>query len=188
MDIQKIIINMTKSFEDIYEEVEKLQQDTERFFFIDMCMFRVEDGKKHSQVDCFFNSFQYSKNRKCFKAYFDYEKKFLNIFEQIWLYNKTLVYGDNNKKYIKKAISNSELRYYNSNFKSGDECCSKDLLDILVKISSRDVGTFLFYFEEFNCLIIPLWSCMAIYFGDTSKISVIEKIINVNGLYLRRME
>lgn len=186
MEINIFIDQIKDSFEFLFDEVEKLQQDREKFFFIDKCMFEVNE--KHDQIDCFYDGL---KNKNDLQTYLDIEKKYINIFEQLWLYNKVTVYGDkdtNNNRKIKKVLSRYEMKYYKMNYNNNSVCNTKSLLDILVKIANRDAGNFVFYFENFKCLIVPLWSCYGIYFNDITKINIVEKIVNVNGLYLRHVE
>jgi hypothetical protein len=59
-------------------------------------------------------------------------------------------------------------------------------LNAVLELSNSEVIDSLMIFEQYQSIVISSWSCYFIYIHDLSKLEIIEKIVNVVGLYLRR--
>lgn len=184
--LEKWGINIPEN-EDYIEYLRDANPD--RFFYIDQCPLKV--GEKHAQVDIFF---QEVLDGTISKEQFLYlELKYRNILTKLWLYNKLFVVSNICKiktskknqiidKQFKKLYPKLFTKFAKSDFVNVE---SKDELELLVQLGTRDAIFTAFYFEEYELLIIPSWSCLITYFNDLDKLEIVEKIVNTEGLYLR---
>ena len=160
-----------------------------KFYYIDQCPFSV--GEKHSEVDMFFQEvLEGSLPKEKFMAL---ELKYRNILTKIWLYNNVYVESNICDKRIKNKSKKIDKEYRHLYSKLVDKfskdnfvkITDKSELELLVQLGNRDVNYTAYYFQEYELLIIPSWSCFIAYFNDISKLNIVEKIVNTEGLYLR---
>lgn len=161
------------------------------FFFIDQCPYDVD--AKYGQVEFMFDEISNDKQMK--QKFFLYELKFINIISTLWLYNRVLVSSDvgQHKKRIKKnmkGISRKNLNILEQKLSTSKttEIVELEELELLVRLGVRNLAETEFYFDNYDLLIVPSWSCFIIYFNDLDKVHIIEKIINVHGLFLRAVD
>lgn len=164
-------------------------RNPEKFFYIDQCPFVV--GEKHSQIEIIFDDAV--NDKKLMENYLKLESKYSNILTKLWLYNDVFIETDilNSKAIIDKRIEDEQLNekiqtlIRKINKSDFFEIIKKDELNLLLQAAVRTYVYTVFHFKEYELLIVPSWSCLIAYFNDTSKISIVEKIVNVEGLYLR---
>lgn len=161
----------------------------DKFYYIDQCPLLV--GEKHSQVDIFFQEVLDGTLSK--KQFLGLEQKYRNTLNILWLYNNVFVESDITSIIIDKKTEKIDKQYrdlYPILLDKFSNCSfvniqDRNELELLVQLGIRNVIYTAFYFEEYELLIIPSWSCLIIYFNDCNRIDIVEKIVNVEGLYLR---
>ena len=179
-------INIT---EDVYFAEFLKDHYPHNFFYIDQCPFKV--GKKHAQIDVFY---QLVLDRQISKSEFlNIEMKYRNVITKLWLYNNVYVESNlkdlqlrNKRKKIDKPFV-KQLPLLTNHFDHNEfiEVTEKSDLELLIQLGIRDIAYVMFYFADYDLIIIPSWSCFIIYFNNCDKIDVVNKIITTEGLYLR---
>jgi hypothetical protein len=184
--LEKWGINISKN-EDYIEHLRN--SNPYNFFYIDRCPLKV--GEKHNQIDIFFQEVLEDTISK--EKFLNLELKYRSILIKLWLYNKLFVESNIYKTKIRKkhnVIDKQFRKLYTklfNKFAKNDfvNVENKDELELLVQLSTKDAIYAAFYFEEYELLVIPSWSCLITYFNDLSKLELVEKIVNTEGLYLR---
>jgi len=171
--------------------LEYLQREyPSNFYFIDQCPFSVD--KKHNQIDMFF---QEVLEKSLKKSEFEIlENKYRNIMLKMWLYNAVYISTnviEVNIKEKSKKIDRKYFAYYNDIMKKGsfDEHVAveqREILELFVQLGTRDLIDVVFYLEDYKMIVSPLWSCYAVFFNDLSIKDTVEKIVNTEGMYLRK--
>ena len=161
----------------------------DKIMYIDQCPFSV--GDKHSQVDIFFQEVLDGTLEK--GKFMHLEVKYRNILTKLWLYNNVFAESNIANVNIKNRLKVIDKQYLNlypklfSKFTKSSfvNIVDKVDLELLIQLGARDIINAAFYFEEYELLIIPSWSCLIVYFNNLNKVNIVEKIINIEGLYLR---
>lgn len=158
-------------------------------YFIDQTPFSSDE--KHLQIELLFQEVLEGKVQK--SKFEIYENKFTNILSILWLYNDVLSSSNIYNVKIKgkhKKIEKILLRNYSQlkkNFKTSSILKINNLkdLELLVQLGLRNLVFTEFYFSGYEVLVVPSWSCFIIYCHNLENIKNIEKIVNVQGLFLR---
>jgi len=165
----------------------------ENFFFIDKFPFIVspKNARKFDQVDVFYQEVLQGKADN--KDFVFVENKYIEVITKLWLYNDVFVEIDISdvkiekiEKQIDKSLHHclkSLLKKYTKT--SCLKITKKNELKLLVQLACRDVFYVAFCFKNFQILAMSTFSCFALYINDLTKKSGVEKIVNVEGLYLR---
>jgi YD repeat-containing protein len=82
------------------------------------------------------------------------------------------------------TITDPSGRLVSFNYTNGKLTSIKDL-ELLVQLGLRNLVFTEFYFSGYEVLVVPSWSCFIIYCHNLENIKNIEKIVNVQGLFLR---
>lgn len=124
-----------------------------------------------------------------------FSKKYNNIIKKLWLYNDTFLESEMLvQKHIQNKIlninKNSKLCFdnifLNSNQPNLIYIQRLDDLQLLLQLCNDDLIDASIFFEQYQLMLVPSWSCYFVYMNDTTKLKLLEKIVNVEGLYLRK--
>jgi hypothetical protein len=156
----------------------------DKCFYIDSLPLTVtrEHGEKYDQVeDELFDGMQ---------------DKALNILKKLWLYSDVyfeseLLFQKQTIQKIKAALPEVYEKLHLI-FPVQSESELIQILDIeqlrtLLKLSYKDLIDLSFYFDQYQMLVIPSWSCFITFLNDQSKFDFIKHVINVEGLYVRKL-
>ena len=121
--------------------------------------------------------------------------KMRNIITKLWLYNDVYLNSElllkeetimcNNK--INKELQGKIAKLFINNGKSDIwEINQQSQINLILELGYKDVIDVALYFEQYQVLIVASWSCFFTYIGDLSKLDILGKIVNIEGLYLRR--
>lgn len=137
-------------------------------------------------------------NKISLKKFTDCENKIKNFLEKLWVANHLFIYTDLRyiecTKRIIKVLNDKEIKifkeFYNK-IKMEDKLFyildDYELLNIIIKLSTRELIFSLLYFKEvksvfwFDNLVLPCYL-------NESSIDLIEKISTIEGLYLRKKD
>lgn len=121
-------------------------------------------------------------------------KKILNIATKLWLYNDVyfesdLFYHDKTLKKIQKIIPEKCKTFHEilaaSPPKKNISIFDLNQLDFIIELAQKDIIDITLFFYQYQTMIIPTWSCYFMFINNCNNINVIEKIVNVEGMYLR---
>jgi len=195
MSIKNLLENWGISVPNDTELAEYLcENEMSKIFYIDKLPLTVskENYKKFDQVDIFFQEVLERKISK--DEFLLIETKYRNFMTKLWLYNKLYVELDVetvNKNIISDVVD-SQYEKYLSSLSDGNqelypmEILEKEILEFWVQIGVRDAAFPIFFFEDYQLLLIPTWSCFLAYQNDPSKQQIVKDIATSEGLFLRK--
>jgi len=194
MNIKNILKNWDLSVPDNMGISEYLLENKKsNCFFIDKFPFAVsrENGNKFDQVDIYFQEVLEGKAVK--DDFLQIESKYRNVMIKLWLYNK--LYVELDMETVNKNIVNNviEPQYQNLFASISDniqeikiiEILEKEQVEFWVQMGIRDVAFPIFYFEDYQLLLAPSWSCYIAYLHDQTKLNIIKNIAMSEGLFIR---
>jgi len=127
--------------------------------------------------------------------YNDLQEKIAKIMLKLWLYNdvyfKSELLFQNQAETKARSLSPriyDELRKLKSYSIKTETLKIVDIsqLNLILDLCDNDIIDALFIFQQYQIILVPSWSCYFAFINDLSRLNAIEKIINVEGLYLRR--
>jgi hypothetical protein len=127
--------------------------------------------------------------------YNELQEKITKILTKLWLYNDVylnseLLFQDQAAKKANKSSPSlyDKFQELRSNSNEFDTLKIVDLsqLNAILELSNNDIIDALFIFEQYQIILVSSWSCYFAFINDLSRLDSIEKIVNVEGLYLRR--
>ena len=162
-----------------------------KFYYIDKIPYIVTNIKKYDEIDIYYQEIIRDKSLK--KDFYKVENQYVEVLKKLWIYNDTYAKIDIsnfNSKIAKKQIDKS-LRYclkrlINGTLKEHFKISTLDELKLIIQLAMHDVVYVEFLFKDFQIFLMSTFSCFAIYFNNKSMINDIKKIINTEGLYLRK--
>lgn len=180
--------------DDLILTLKSLQDNNfENFYFVDTVPFTVkkEAAYKYNQYEIDKSGYNIIKN----KEFMAIKKKYCEIIKKLWLNSELYIYSN-----IEQILSN-EIKLVNKCHKRvfkrttrRKEYGNVQQINKIQEIEDYNYMGFanimdmIFYFNDYNVFLIPLWQCYAILFMNKEYISDIERIINVEGLYLRKFK
>lgn len=179
--------------EDTYLFEHLLANKKSNCFFIDKLPLTVskENSNKFDQIDVFFQEVLDGKVAK--DDFLQIETKYRNVMIKLWLYNK--LYVELDMETVNKNIVNNviEPQYQNLFASISDniqeiniiEILEKEQVEFWVQMGIRDVAFPIFYFEDYQLLLAPSWSCYIAYLHDQTKLNNIKNIAMSEGLFIR---
>lgn len=170
--------------------VEYLQENfPEKVYYMDEYPFATTE--KHSQIELLYQDVVGEKDT--YRKYIEREDMYVKAMSILWLYNDVLVSSnlcnmlsekEENKmgEGVKRNINKLKSNFKNSNVIEVDNLQD---LELLIRLSKRDIVFSEFHLKKYEILVIPSWSCFVMFFNDKNIIAPVEKILNVCGLFLR---
>lgn len=161
----------------------------ENCYVIDRYPYIVRDNEKYKQVEIFYDGI--AQNQNTFAAYKNEEEKLKQIMRKLWLYDIVEVETNLNAKKIanvKKAIEieNHDVLDTVRTKSNGSWVIERvEELDLLVELGARERVCTSFIFRNFKMIITTNALDMFIFLADIQSKELMEKIVNIEGLYLR---
>ncbi len=163
----------------------------EKTYFIDELPISIgeENGYK---IDCIFRMRKHRSraDKKCFEIV---ENKYINLLTKLWMYNKVFVYAE---KYSNEDLRRIPFKHRGKYKKFQQMLERNDMLEIkckeqlyyFVQLGTQGIAQASFYFEDYEMIIVPSWSCFIVYFNDLKNINLVKKLVEINGLFLREAD
>ncbi len=129
------------------------------------------------------------------ELYGEMQKKLLNIATKLWLYcdvyfESDLLFRDQTIKKVQDLFPEvyDNFRHISSVQAKSDLIQVADInqLRALLELSYKDIIDLSLYFDQYQIMITPSWSCFFTFINSKAKLDLIQHIINVEGLYLRK--
>ena len=171
----------------LYEKKEK------NLYYIDKLPFTVgrENANKLYQMELLYEQViqgNISKN-----DFLKLEKKYKDVINKLWLYNKTFIEFVIPDVYVEKPDAAVEKKYkpflslLDDIEKQGKlfEVNQKEELEFWVQLGIRGATCVAFYLEDYKAIIVPSWSCFIMYLHDIKYYQIIKDIVISEGLFLR---
>jgi hypothetical protein len=182
MNYIKKILDENDELNDIYLPELLMETEPENCFYVDTLPKSVceKNAAKFDQVE------DYLKN--------ELQIKISNVVKKLWLYDDTFLKSDlllelyNIKDGLKKdktVVKNIKDYFPKQKDKSIFQLSDFKQLDLILELSFADRIDLMLIFEQFHLILISSWTCFFAYIGDLSNKELIERVVNVEGLYLR---
>ena len=159
-------------------------------YIIDQYPMVVKDNDKFKQLEIFHAAV--SSGEISIDIYKKEEDKLKNIMRKLWAYNLVEVETNLIEKcnsYILKAMDANRLDLVNElrNKVASDKITidNVEYLDVLVELGARERVYSCFVFHNFKVIAVTNALDMPIFIADLRMKDLIEKIVTVEGLYLR---
>lgn len=147
-------------------------------FYIDTCPQSVCSGKYEQSCSVWYN-YRVFKHRN--RAYISNENKFVTFMRTMWLYNDT--------RLVECSLSEKALKKVGLAQNTRTTCLDDvEVVESLLRYSLRhELEEVCFLLSDMSLLIFPMGTCLLLFARNTSPVtlSLIEKIANVSGLFLR---
>lgn len=164
----------------------------QKCFYIDRFPLLIEHFEKYAQEELYYK--KTINNKNLIDLFKKEELKFINIMKKIWLYNTALI--QTNLIESLNDINNGPLNGNDLSFRNIEKIIKNSMdnamiiegtnqLDLLVKLSVREILYSELVFLEQKILVIAYGMCFQLYVEDLSIIHLLSKIISTEGLYLR---
>ncbi|TPG70374.1 hypothetical protein EEL31_18995 [Brevibacillus laterosporus] len=168
-------------FVDKWDEFDK--QYTNKMYRINRFPTLIQNWDKYNQAEIF-----YEKDREINEQrdYLDIERKFLNVFRNLWTCSRTFVESSISYDNIfPENIDQNKLKELQEKFHGTIiEVSELEDLEFLLKLNLRDYISTCLYFVDLNLIIWPGDFACPTYLRDEANRELLEKICNVEGVYL----
>lgn len=182
MNYIKKIIEQNEEFKDVYLPDLLMEAEPLNCFYVDTLPISVceKNAEKLDQLDVYLKDELHAKTSILLK--------------KLWLYNDTFLKSDllveffnsnNDFKTDKIIVKNIKDFFPKQNIKSVLRLSDLKQLDLILQLSFEDKIDLMLIFNQFQLILIASWSCLFAFFNDLSNKELVEKMINLEGLYLR---
>lgn len=162
----------------------------QNFYVIDQYPVVIEDNNKYKQLEIYYDAVL--NGEISIDVYKKEEDKLKNVMRKLWAYNFLEIetnLPEKNNNSIMKSIDHQKINLINTlknkMAKGEDIIDSVELLDVLVELGARERVYSCFVFHDFKIIAVTNALDMPIFISDLSMKNLIEKIVTVEGLYLR---
>ncbi|MCZ0808121.1 hypothetical protein [Brevibacillus laterosporus] len=158
-------------------------QYTNKMYRINRFPTLIQNWDKYNQAEIFYDT---DKEIKEQQSYLELERKFLNVFRNLWTCSRTFVESSISYKDIfPEDIDQNKLKELQEKlFESIIEVSELKDLEFLLKLNLRDYISTCLCFVDLNLIIWPGDFACPTYLTDQSNRELLEKICNVEGVYL----